>query len=250
LAALAPVALVKAQQASTQEPPANIRLPATPTTRPAGAPAGRGARSGLRGFGGMPTPTPGQGPTCDFDATIYDVRMPADQIGRLDIHTLEKAAGSADSFEKALAELGSVKPLYRADQSVRLSGENVVIETQTPIVTSVTTTVNGHTVSSYSYHSVGAIFSVAGSASSAGVLDLDLGIQLSTVADSAVNIYDKVKAATIRSATITHKGPVEPSKPFVVVSVDANTLDESGKAVAYIGRITVGESQLPGSRGQ
>jgi beta-lactamase regulating signal transducer with metallopeptidase domain len=251
LAALAPVALVKAQQADTQQPPANIRSPATPTTRPAGSPDGRsGSRSVPRRFGNMPIPTPGQGPTCDFDATIYDVRMPADQIGRLDIHALEKAAGSAESFEKALAGLGSVKPLYRADQSVRLSGENVAIETQTPIVTSVTTTVNGHTVSSYSYYSVGALFSVAGSATSSGALDLDLGIQLSTVADSAVNIYDKVKAATIRSATITHKGPVEPRKPFVVVSVDANTADASGKAVAYIARITVGEPQPTAGPGE
>jgi hypothetical protein len=44
-------------------------------------------------------------------------------------------------------------------------------------------------------------------------------------------------------ATIEHKGPVQPRKPFVVVSIDGGSGDGTGKAVAYIGRITIGEPQ-------
>jgi hypothetical protein len=76
-------------------------------------------------------------------------------------------------------------------------------------------------------------------------MDLDLGIQVSSSSDSAAAISDTVKAQIIRKATLSHKGPVQPRKPFVVLSVDASSLDKDGKAVAYIGRITVGDPQPP-----
>ncbi|HSZ59825.1 MAG TPA: M56 family metallopeptidase [Tepidisphaeraceae bacterium] len=244
LAGLVPVAVTRAQQGAAQEPPTINALSGTPTTQPIGRAGRGGTRAGLRGFGDLPQPTPGTGPTCSFDATVYDVRMPADQIGRLDVDAFQQAAQSTDTFEKALAALGSVRPLFRTNQSVRLSGENVAIETQTPIITNTTTTANGHEVSSYSYYSTGAIFSIAGSPAG-GMVELDLGIKLSSISDSPVTVGKGVKVPVIRSVTISNKGPVEPHKPFVVVSVDANSVDATGKAVAYIGRIIVGEPQMP-----
>jgi hypothetical protein len=244
LAGLVPVAVTRAQQSDAQEPPRVNALSGPPTTRPAGPAGRRGTGTGFRGFADLPQPTPGSGPTCSFDATVYDVRMPADQIGRLDVDALQQAAQSTDTFEKALAALGSVRPLFRANQPVRLSGENVAIETQTPIITNTTTTANGHEVSSYSYYGTGAIFSIAGSPAG-GMVELVLGIKLSSISDSPVTVGKGVKVPVIRSVTISNKGPVEPHKPFVVVSVDANSVDATGKAVAYIGRIIVGEPQMP-----
>lgn len=244
LAGLVPVAVTRAQQSADQQPPRINALSGPPTTRP----AGRGnARIGR--FGGLALPTPGTGPTCSFDVTIYDVRMPVDQIGRLDVDALQQAAASPEGFEKALAAMGPNRPLYRAHQSVRLSGENIIIGTQTPIVTSSSVTATGHEVNSYTYHSTGAIFSIAGNPAG-GQVELDLGIELSSIADSPVAVAEKVKAPVIRSDTIAHKGPVEPHKPFVVVSVDANSVDATGKAVAYIGRVIVGEPQMPAHPGQ
>jgi beta-lactamase regulating signal transducer with metallopeptidase domain len=245
LTGLVPVAATRAQQSDTQAPPRINALSGPPTTRPTG-PAGRGSsRSGLtRGFGGVAVPTPGTGPTVSFDATVYDVRMPVDQIGRLDVDALQQAAGSAETFEKALAALGPIRPLYRADQSVRLSGENIMIETATPIVTSSSVAADGHEINSYTYHSTGAIFGIAGNVAG-GAVELDLGIKLSSIADGPATVGKGVKVPVIRSFTISHNGPVEPRKPFVVVSVDANSVDATGKAVAYIGRIIVGEPQIP-----
>jgi hypothetical protein len=226
--------------AAQQEPTGNgtaRRGGESPTTRPA-----RGS-SGGRGFGGLPPariPVLGEGPTCTFDATVYDLRVPADQIGRLDIAALANASETVDGFEKALAALGIAKPIYRTDQSVRLSGDRINIGAQSPYVSDTRLNAQGQGMNTISYMSTGAIFSLAGKASPPAGLDVDLNIQVSSFLDSGLTVGDS-KAPVIHNATLSHKGPVQPRKPFIVVTVDAGSLDKDGKAVAYIGRIIVGE---------
>ena len=245
---LLPMAAIKAQQAPPDNrgdsQPGRIRgsgSAASPTTRP----GGRLGRGGFGGALGMPAPTLGEGPTSTFDATIYDVRVPVDQIGRLDIDALARAAENVDAFEKALAGYGPVKPMYRAHQSVRLTGDTIMISSQVPIVTSNSVTATGHTVSNYSYQNLGAHFSLAGRAGGPAS-ELDLNIQLSSASDAGTTVAENVKVPVIRTATLLHKGPFQPQKPFVVVSVDADSPDKDGKAVAYIARIIMGEADSGG----
>jgi hypothetical protein len=136
--------------------------------------------------------------------------------------------------------------MYRADQSVRLSGDTISINAQVPYVVASNVTATGQTTHTISYLSTGAIFSLAGKADGNG-MDLDLTIQVSAMLESTVNSGD-VKQPVIHSATISHKGPVQPRKSFIVVTVDAGSLDKDGKAVAYIGRVTVGEPQGQSAR--
>lgn len=264
--ALVPVAVLKAEQAPADEPPVNnapaskpregaaASSAAAPATRPTSALPGRGrtVEPGNRPsprFGlGVPVPSVGSGPTCTVDATLYDVRMPLDQIGRLDVGALAKSAESADAFEKALAALGTAKPMYRADQSVRLSGDMINILAQTPIVTNTRVTEKGQTINSVQYRSSGAMFHVAGKAGAPGAgspVDLDLTIDVAVPSSDGVAIANNMKAPLFRNVTLSHKGPVQPGKPFIVVSVDGGAVDADGKAVAYIGRITLGEPQMP-----
>jgi hypothetical protein len=266
LCALVPAAVLRAQQDPTAPPTGNGSratrsaaagggggdgFAASPATRPmrggGGAPAG--GRLGGRGFGSAVAPALGEGPTCSFDATIYDVRIPVDQIGRLDVEALVKASETAEGFENALKALGPVKPMYRANQAVRLSGDTISIGSEVPIVTSSRQSERGQTMNTIQYQSTGALFSVAGQAAApGGGLDLDLGIQVSSATESAAVISDTVNASIMRRSTLSHKGPVQPRKPFVVVSVDAGAVDKEGKAVAYIGRITIGEPQAPSGK--
>ena len=67
-------------------------------------------------------------------------------------------------------------------------------------------------------------------------------IQVSSMSDG-VPISANVKAPIFRLANLARKGPVEARQPFVVLSVDAASLDSDGKAVAYIARITLGAPQ-------
>jgi hypothetical protein len=228
----------------------------SPTTRPSGGFGGGGFTGGGFGGGGSArgfssssasrTPTLGEGPTCTFDATVYDLRLPADQIGRLDVAALAGASESADGFEKAMAALGTAKPMYRTDQSVRLSGDRISISAQMPYVTGSNITARGQTMNSISYMNTGAIFSLAGKASSSSI-DMDLDINVSSFLDSGVTVGDN-KAPVIYTATLSHKGAVQPHKAFIVVTVDAGSLDKDGKAVAYIARVIVGEPQQPAAK--
>ena len=261
LAALVPVATLRGQDDPVvQDPPADRgpnrsarsaddRPPAPPAAPPATDPNTRrppvaGPRPGGRaGFGGPPVPVLGKGPTCTLDATVYEVRLPADQTGRLDVDALAKASQTAESFEKALAALGATRPMYRANQSVRLSGDAISIGSQVPVVTRSQLTDKGQTISSVQYQNTGAIFTVAGKSEAAGV-ELDLGIEVSAAGDG-VAVGDKANAPVMRRAILSHKGPVEPRKPFVVLGVDAGSPDKDGKAVAYIARVTLGEPREP-----
>ncbi len=239
-----------------------------------GGPVGGGfSRGGARGadtpFGGpitSTTPTAvADGPTVSFDATIYDVRIPIDQIGKIDgVVLAAEAAASAADFEKALAKLGTAQPLYRANQSVRLAGDIISIGTQTPYVTNTQVTASGQTINSISYRSTGAIFSLAGKANGSpvvltadptrprtftntsgppGRMELDLSIQVSSLSEGTTAISSTVKAPVFRNATMSHKGIVTANQPFVVISADGATVDNNGKAVAYIARVVVGAPQ-------
>jgi beta-lactamase regulating signal transducer with metallopeptidase domain len=283
LAALAPVATLSAQPAAATSatpaapfppgyaaagavpPPPGYRAEGesplrvadeapAPATRPEGRAAGRG--KGSRGFaGGTPfgqspsaSPSLGSGPTCTFDATIYDVHLPVDKIGQLDIDALTKASASAADFEKALAQLGSSQPLYRANQSVRLAGDSITIATQTPYVTNSQRTSSGETLNSVAYSQTGAVFSLAGKSDAPGSIDLDLSIELATISEGTTPLNEGVKAVKFRHTKLLHKGAVDPRKPFVVLSIDGASVDADGKAVAYIGRITLGDPQPPAAK--
>jgi hypothetical protein len=249
LAATLPLAALYAQEGPPRGPAAEEPLP--PTSRPAFAPGPRfGSRGG--GFGGgsfggpgMAAPAPaaptlGEGPTCAFDATIYDVHMPVDQIGRLDAEALTRAAADAATFEKALSALGTSQPLYRAHQSIRLAGDFIMIGAQTPYVTNSQMSPRGDMINSVSYRQVGAIFTIAGKVGAPGAIELDLGIQASTLSEGNTQISPTAKAPVFRNAQMAHKGEVKASQPFVVISADATSTDPEGKAMVYITRVTLG----------
>jgi len=239
LTALVPVAILKAQAPQTpagQEPPASNGT--------AGTTASRGEPSTARPASQI---EPGEGPTCHFDATLYDLRLPVEQIGKLSVAALESAADNAESFENALAALGTPKPMYRANQSVRLSGDTIDIVSETPYVSNVMIGRGGQSIDRVSYSPTFAKFAMAGSPAASGQIDLDLSIQLSARSESGVSITgagDKLQPI-MHTSSLLHKGPVRQGKPFVVVIVNAEALDKDGKAVAYIARVTVGDLQSP-----
>jgi hypothetical protein len=74
------------------------------------------------------------------------------------VAALAKASETAEAFEKALAALGTTKPMYRANQSVRLSGDAITIGSEVPTVTSSRMTDRGQSVNSIQYQSTGAVF--------------------------------------------------------------------------------------------
>jgi hypothetical protein len=232
---LLPLALAAAPAPSDRAGPAPF--PASPATRTA-----RGGTS--RGMSAPAVPlAPGEGPTCPFDATIYELVLPPAQIGRLDADGLTRAAATPEAFEKALAALGEAKPLYRVNQAVRLANDAITIGAQVPYITNSQVTSRGESINTVAYTSVGAVFNLAGKTDDKGAIALDLSVQVSGLSEGAVTISAAVKAPAFRVTQMSYKGSATPRQPFVVISVDASTTDANGKAVAYLARITLGEPQ-------
>jgi hypothetical protein len=178
-----------------------------------------------------------------MDATIYDVRVAPDQIGRIDVANLSKHAVDALGFEKTLAELGTAIPLYRVSQSVRLAGTDITIGTHVPYITNSANTQRGDTINTVSYARIGAIYSLLGKSTGTDSITLDLAVQISTLSEGYIPVSGDVKAPLFRNSQMVYKGPVTPKQPFVVISVDAAARDSKGKAVAYIARVTLGTPQ-------
>ncbi len=236
LAALAPVAVLHAQDAK----PAPKRADRVVSTRPTTQPGGTALRGHAGGFGvtGDEPPVMGVGPTCAFGATIYELRIPPDKIGLLDATALDAAAATPAGFEKALADLGTSRPLYHTDQTVRLASDTIMIGTQVPIVTNSQVTARGQVINTVRYQSIGAGFSIAGRMAGPDKIECDLKIELSALSDKQPK--DVIGKTLFRSATLSHNGVAHPNKPFVVLSADAANTDDDGKALVYVAKVTFG----------
>jgi hypothetical protein len=217
---------------------------ASPAPGEAGPPTGRGGPSGPF-TAARPALALVEGPSCDFDATVYEIRLPPDQIGKIDKDALTKAAGNAADFEKELAKFGESRPLYRANQAIRLGGESYVqIGNNVAYITNSQITAAGQTINSVGYTSVGAIFDVVSKVGDEGMINIDLSVQVSTLEpDAGVPISANVNAPVFRRAILQGSKQVQPERPFVVVTADSTAPDKNGKAVAYMARITFGKPE-------
>jgi len=168
-----------------------------------------------------------------FQAIICETRLAADRIPALDAARLAQAPDLA----RALEELGKTRILYSVDQSVALAGDQINISKREPVVTASRVMEGGRAVNTVQYQQVGAIFKVAGRPAGPGRLDVDLSIETASLTDSSARISDGTIAPTIRSAVMSHKGPVDLGKPAVLLSADAASKDADGNAVAHVCRV-------------
>ena len=216
----------------------------SPDAAAAGGVRGRGtSRSGGRGSRGPQVPIATEGPTSSFTATIYQVHVSVAQISRVEVDALTTAAGTPADFEKALAELGTVRPIYFVSQSVRIAGDSIQMGSSSPYVTNSQVSRSGATVNSVAYTNVGAIFEMKGTVAANRSINLDLSIDLSVLADGGVAVSNNVNAPNFRSMTLSRKGPVQPQKAFVALNVDASVRDANNRAVAYVARVVMGEPE-------
>lgn len=200
----------------------------------------------MGGRGEMPVPlAPGEGPTCALDATIYEVHLPTDKLGRFNPNDLSAASASAEDFEKSLKELGVMLPLYRANQSVRLSTDYVTVGTTSPYVSSSNVSARGQVMNTIAYAQTGAVFRLAGKLAPAGTIELDMTIEVSALTPGSIESSPGVKPPVFRTATMSRKGLVTAKQPFVILTIDAASTDVEGKAVAYIARVTLGTPEIP-----
>jgi len=173
-----------------------------------------------------------------FEATAYEVEVPADRAGQLDSAALTAKAANADDLCKALAEFGPTKTLYRVDQPVNLYSENIMVGSSEPMVTNTRKTDTGQSINTVQYQQVGLMVNIAAGPppqdSARKGLDVRMKIQLAAIGQSTVEISPQAKAAVVRTVAIDHSEPLRFGRPFVMVNVTYPAKDEKGPAVAYV----------------
>ena len=180
-----------------------------------------------------------------FEATVYEVQVPADRAGKLDSAALAAKAADPDGLRAALAEFGPTKVLYRVDQPVNLYSERIMIGSTEPMVTATRKTDTGQSINTVQYQNVGLTIAISGSQppkeSGRKGLDVQMMIQLAALSDSAVEIGTGVKASVIRTISIDHGEPVQYGRPLVMLNVTYPAKDEKGNAHAYVIRYVFNE---------
>ena len=187
-------------------------------------------------------------PMCSFDAIIYDVRINPDQISRFDIDALTKAAATIDTFEKALASLGTSRPLCRAHQSVSLDEEAYIqITSARPATSPAPPVPAGRSARGTERPSPGAIFDLIATNSQAGTLRIQLAVTATISLEAAPNTAASTPPV-LRTAQMQQSLTVIPDTPFLIINSDSTTLDPNGKAVLFIARVVLGPPQSPATQ--
>lgn len=191
-----------------------------------------GCQSETRGPGALSPSDLRELKSARFEATIWETRLPADRLGKVDA----KALASADDVQKALEGLGATRALYQVDQVIDLASAQIKVSKREPFVTNTRPTQTGSMVSTVQYQDVGAIFQVSAKPTDRG-LEARVEVEMSALTQSGTPIAGRMAAVSIHHVSLGHNGAAELGRPVVMASVDASTRDEQGNAIAYVCRI-------------
>jgi hypothetical protein len=258
---------LKAQEAAATTPNrASATQPSSGTAAEAAAPPQTGLR-GRGGFGGRgPSASPNDGGVftdrpgsanassltnvapAQFEATVYEVLVPANRIADLDAVTLESSAATSRALATAMEAFGPTKILYKVDQPVNLYGENIKVGSNEPLVTSTSYSGrNGSPINTYSYTSIGLIADISSPQSpkdpNRAEPNVQVHFQLSTMSSSGVEITQGNEARRIYTVSLSQSGTPKLGKPCVLVTVSAASADEKHPPVAYIIRYRFSEAK-------
>jgi len=193
--------------------------------------AERGARVGPEG-----TAAPAGAASARFQASIYEVHVPADRVGALAADTLAADAATAERLEKALSAIGKTRVAYAVDQTVSLAEDRIHLSRREPFVTNTRVSERGPRINTVQYENVGVMFHIVGAGADGG-RDVKVEIEMSALTEAGAQVAEGVSAMRVRSVVLGRSGPVHFGRPEALVAVDATTADAQGDAVAYVCRL-------------
>jgi beta-lactamase regulating signal transducer with metallopeptidase domain len=218
---------------------------ATPPERAPGRMPAEGALLGMRGFGGAPPAAPTDVSPARFEATVYEVQVPADLAGKLDSAALSAKAADPDALRAALAEFGPTKVLYRVDQPVNVFSENITIESREPMVVNVRKTDTGQSIRTVQYMQLGLTISIAAGPppkeSDRKGFDVRMRIEVASLGEGSVELTPQVKSPVFRNVSISHSSTLQYGRPFVILNVTYPTKDEKASATVFVMRTVFSE---------
>lgn len=190
-----------------------------------------------------PTTRPASGPsTADFQAAIYRLKIPAGQVGNIDVAALS-ASPDIQGLEAQFKKLGRAKLLYQVSQPVSLTSDNLIrIQDSKPFITRSRITPSGERINSVQHKQVGAIFGLTADPiadPAARSLRVRLNTELSELMEGTLEISKGLPAPIVVHGQFVYVGNLDVGRPFVGACIDASSGGKDGQAVAYIYRVVL-----------
>jgi Bacterial type II/III secretion system short domain len=175
---------------------------------------------------------------------IYQVSVPEERLGGVDVEALTARAETPASLKTALEKLGDAKIVCRADHIMDMNGrpEKTKSGAQAPFVRAISMSKSGNQTANIEYENVGLIVTASGEARSRALGSADVDIEFSGVSASGISVGNDVMAPVIRSFTQHFGGGFRYGEPVLLLQFDTQV---EGDAMMYVTRIEFDVATLP-----
>lgn len=177
------------------------------------------------------------------DVTVYQVALEPGRALSLDRKSLAGKASTPAEFAAALAQLGTTRLLFRADQAVDLSrGAEIETSLDLPYVVGRSQSPSGATQNQVARQRNGVELKLSGQWQERdGLLVLSgvtANVDLSVLTDSNVSLASDMSAPCFMHVAQSHAGAARPGVPIVLVSVE-NLSGSGDRATAFVTRLVI-----------
>jgi hypothetical protein len=195
--------------------------------------------------------------SAQFQATVYEVRAPAERIAGFEERSLTDHAATADALLTALARTGEARVLYRTDQPVNVFSTMTTIGSSEPVVTGSRTTVATNRINSIGYQNVGLVVRLSAQPPPRGesnpAPNVNMAVKLSVLYPGENELAPGQKETVARSVTLGHSEVLAFNRPRVLLAISSNVLslarvstkrganaEKSAAPIAYVIRYQFG----------
>jgi hypothetical protein len=164
--------------------------------------------------------------SAQFEATVYELQVPADRLASLDEKALTAQAATPEKLLSALTQTGKTRVLYRLAQPVNVFSTTSMIGASEPVVTGSRAASGTNAVNRISYQSVG--FIVRLSAQPATKDDsnappkVKMAVQLSALYPGEKETAPGQKETVTRSVSLDHSEVLAMNSPRALLAISTN----------------------------
>jgi hypothetical protein len=174
-----------------------------------------------------------------FQASVYKVEAASDRLPKLDVGALERAS-TPELFLRSLNEAGKPRNLYHIDQTVNVLSDQIMVSTNMPVVTAVTSGPDGKALNSYMSHNMGISVRLSAQAppreAERETLDVSVAFNLSDDAPSDAELGLGQKCLSFPLISQEHSEPLELGRPRVLLAIGSASATAQIKPFIYVVR--------------
>jgi hypothetical protein len=175
--------------------------------------------------------------TAQFQATVYEVEAATNRLPALDMRALARAT-TPELLLAALRDAGKPRVLYRIDQPVNVFSDQVMIRTNTTVVTGTRMGRDEKPINSYTSHSMGVSVRLSAQAPPKNAKregpDVTVSFNIAADAPGNTDLGLGQMAQSFPMISQEHNEPLELGSPRVMLAMGSPSAAEHAKPFVYV----------------